>query len=86
MLDRRAMCWIVLAILLTTYLASLFSNYALFEIDLLFVSTLGSLSPIWSLIIGRCRGERATLHEWLGAFLSVVGVVVLICGSTTRLS
>jgi drug/metabolite transporter (DMT)-like permease len=85
-LDRRAMCWIVVAILLTTYLASLFSNYALFEIDLLFVSTLGSLSPIWSLIIGRCRGERATLHEWLGAFLAVVGVVVLICGSTTRLS
>ena len=81
-LDRRAIRWLVVAVFLTTFSASLLSNIALFKIDLFFVSTLGSLSPIWALIIGRCRGERATPREWLGAFLAVVGVVVLIWGST----
>lgn len=86
-LDCRAICWIVLAICLTTYLASMFSNYALLKIDLFFVSTLGSLSPVWALIIGSCRccrglvrAERATPRRWFGAFLAIFGVVVLIWG------
>ena len=91
MLDRRAIRWLVFAVFLTTFLASLLSNIALFKIDLFFVSTLGSLSPIWALLIGSCpccRGlvgggrEQATWRDWLGAILAIVGVVVLIWGST----
>ena len=90
-LDRRAIGWLVFAVFLTTFLASLLSNIALFKIDLFFVSTLGSLSPIWALLIGSCpccRGlvgggrEQATWRDWLGAVLAIVGVVVLIWGST----
>ena len=81
-LDRRAIRWLVFAVFLTTFLASLLSNIALFKIDLFFVSIFGSLSPIWALVIGRCRGERATCPEWIGAFFAVLGVVILILGST----
>ena len=89
-LDRRAIVWLVFAVFLTTFLASLLSNIALFKIDLFFVSTLGSLSPIWALLIGSCRccrglvggREQATWRDWLGAILAIVGVVVLIWGST----
>ena len=89
-LDRRAIGWLVFAVFLTTFLASLLSNIALFKIDLFFVSTLGSLSPIWALLIGSCRccrglvggREQATWRDWLGAILAIVGVVVLIWGST----
>ena len=89
-LDRRAIGWLVFAVFLTTFLASLLSNIALFKIDLFFVSTLGSLSPIWALLIGSCRccrglvggREQATWRDWLGAVLAIVGVVVLIWGST----
>ena len=77
-LDRRAIGWLVFAVFLTTFLASLLSNIALFKIDLFFVSTLGSLSPIWALVIGRCRGERATCPEWIGAFFAVLGVAILV--------
>jgi len=77
-LDRRAVGLLVLAISLTTYLASMLNNFALFQIDLFFVSTLGSLSPIWALVVGRFRGERATLRSWLGSFLAVAGVALLI--------
>ena len=77
-LDRRATGLLVLAISLTTYLASMLNNFALFQIDLFFVSTLGSLSPIWALVIGLFRGERATLRSWLGSILAVAGVAVLI--------
>ena len=77
-LDRRAIGLIVLAISLTTFLASMLNNFALFQIDLFFVATLGSLSPIWALVIGKCRGERATLRSWLGSVLAVAGVAVLI--------
>ena len=82
MLDRRAIGWLVFAVFLTTFSASLLSNFALFKIDLFFVSIFGSLSPIWALVIGRCRGERATCPEWIGAFFAVLGVVILILGST----
>ena len=81
-LDRRAIRWLVFAVFLTTFSASLLSNFALFKIDLFFVSIFGSLSPIWALVIGRCRGERATCPEWIGAFFAVLGVVILILGST----
>ena len=81
-LDRRAIGWLVFAVFLTTFSASLLSNFALFKIDLFFVSIFGSLSPIWALVIGRCRGERATCPEWIGAFFAVLGVVILILGST----
>ena len=81
-LDRRAIRWLVFAVFLTTFSASLLSNFALFKIDLFFVSIFGSLSPIWALVIGRCRGERATCPEWIGAFVAVLGVVILILGST----
>ena len=77
-LGRRAIGLIVLAISLTTFLASMLNNFALFKIDLFFVSTLGSLAPIWALVFGKCRGERATLRSWLGSVLAVAGVVVLI--------
>ena len=77
-LNRRAIGLIVLAISLTTFLASLLNNFALFKIDLFFVSIFGSLSPIWALVIGLCRGERATSRSWLGSVLAVAGVVALI--------
>ena len=77
-LNRRAIGLIVLAISLTTFLASLLNNFALFKIDLFFVAIFGSLSPIWALVIGLCRGERATRRSWLGSVLAVAGVVALI--------
>ena len=71
--------WMMLAISLTTYACSILNNYALFKIDLFYVATLNSMSPIWALLLAvSFRHERPSWHAWAGSVLAVLGVVILV--------
>ena len=67
-----------LGILLVTFLTPSLSNYALFQIALALALTLGSVGPLYALLLGALVAKKApTRQAWLGAVLTVAGVVVL---------
>lgn len=77
-LARADIGWLILAISLTTYLSSMLRNFALFQIDLFYVSTLGATSPIWALLIATVRRERTSPRAWVGSCGAVMGVMILV--------
>ena len=70
--------WVVLGVLLTTFLCPAVGNFALFLISLPTWATLGALGPMYALPLGwLLRREPVTRWAVLGAALAVAGVVPL---------
>ena len=72
--------WVIVSIgvLFVTFLSPALASYALFEITLALAITLGSVTPLFTLPLGwLLKGERPTPHSFLGASVSVLGVIVL---------
>ena len=70
--------WVVLGVLLTTFLCPALGNFALFLISLPAWATLGALGPMYALPLGwLLRREPVTRWAVLGAALAVAGVVPL---------
>ena len=63
---------------LVTFICPALSNYALFQIAIALAITLGSLTPLYALILERLlKGKQATLRAIVGALLAVSGVIIL---------
>jgi drug/metabolite transporter (DMT)-like permease len=74
------MSWIKICIgvLFVTFLCPALSNYALFQISLALALTLGSIAPLYALILEwPLQGKRPTIRATIGAFLAVGGVGIL---------
>lgn len=70
--------WVVLGVLLTTFLCPALGNFALFLISLPAWATLGALGPMYALPLGwLLQGEPVTKWAVLGAALAVAGVIPL---------
>jgi len=72
--------WIKISIgvLFVTFLCPALSNYALFQIALALAITLGSISPIYALILEwPLTQKKPTLTAVTGATLAVGGVIFL---------
>ncbi len=70
--------WVVLGVLLTTFLCPALGNFALFLISLPTWATLGALGPMYALPLGwLLRREPVTKWAVLGAALAVAGVIPL---------
>lgn len=69
---------ICMGVAFVTFICPALSNFALFQIAIALAITLGSLSPLYALILEwLLRGKRTTIRGALGALLAVSGVVVL---------
>ena len=68
-----------LGVVFVTFLCPALSNYALFQIALALALTLGSITPVYALILewAILRNKRPTLRAIIGASLAVAGVAVL---------
>ena len=68
-----------LGVVFVTFLCPALSNYALFQIALALALTLGSITPVYALILewAILPNERPTLRAIIGASLAVAGVAVL---------
>lgn len=63
---------------LVTFLCPALSNYALLQIALVLAITLGSVTPLYALVLEwPLKGRRPTLKSVFGSFLAVGGVVIL---------
>lgn len=79
-LSKRNWAKISFGVLFVTYICPLLSNYALFEIPLGLALTLGSITPLYGMILEwMIHGEekKPTLYSILGALLAIGGVVIL---------
>jgi len=69
---------ICLGVILVTFLSALLSNYALFQIALALAITLGSITPLYALILEwPLKGIRPTVKATLGSMIAVGGVCIL---------
>lgn len=68
-----------LGVVFVTFLCPALSNYALFQIALALALTLGSITPVYALILewAILRNKRPTLRAIIGASLAVAGVAGL---------
>jgi len=72
--------WLVVSmgVLFVTFLCPALSNFALFEISLALAVTLCSITPLYTLpLMWLLKNEKPTAKGCLGAFLAVLGVIVL---------
>jgi drug/metabolite transporter (DMT)-like permease len=85
MLTRREWLKITTGVGLVTFLCPALSNYSLFQIALGLAVSLGSVGPIYGLILDwPFKGKKPTLHGCIGVFFAVAGVVVLCLWGTTK--
>ena len=69
---------IMCGVLFVTFLTPALSNYALFKITLAQAFTLGSITPLYALILEWIvRGKRPSVRSTLSGFLAAGGVAVL---------
>ncbi len=65
-------------VLFVTFICPSLSNYALFQISLAFALTLGSISPLYALILEwPFHGTKPSFRAIIGASLSIGGVCIL---------
>lgn len=65
-------------VLFVTFICPSLSNYALFQISLAFASTLGSISPLYALILEwPFHGTKPSFRAIIGASLAIGGVCIL---------
>lgn len=69
---------ICIGVVLVTFLCPALSNYALFQISLAFALTLGSISPLYGLILEwPLKGIKPSFRCIIGACAAIGGVVIL---------
>lgn len=77
-LTRRGWVKISTGVGLVTFLCPALSNYSLFQITLGLAVSLGSVGPLYGLILDwPFKGRRPTVYGCIGAFFAVAGVAVL---------
>ncbi|KAL7546525.1 hypothetical protein ACHAWF_009858 [Thalassiosira exigua] len=77
-LTRMGWLQITAGVLFVTFLCPALSNYALFQIALGLAVSLGSVGPLYGLLLDwPFRGRRPTWLGCLGVLLSIAGVVIL---------
>lgn len=77
-MGRKEWGKICLGVAFVTFICPALSNYALFQIAIALAITLGSLTPLYALILEKIlRGKKATKRGISGAILAVSGVIVL---------
>ena len=77
-MDSRAWSKICLGVLFVTFICPALSNYALFQITLALALTLGSITPLYALILEwPFHGKKPNIWAILGVLLAVGGVIIL---------
>mmetsp|Transcript_27212 Transcript_27212/g.40932 ORF Transcript_27212/g.40932 Transcript_27212/m.40932 type:complete len:354 (-) Transcript_27212:1247-2308(-) len=77
-MNIQAWSRICLGVLFVTFICPALSNYALFQITLALALTLGSITPLYALILEwPFHGKQPTLCATMGVMFAIVGVVVL---------
>jgi len=77
-LSRIGWLQITTGVGLVTFLCPALSNYALFQIALGFAISLGSIGPLYGLLLDwPFKGKRPTLCGCIGVVLAIAGVVIL---------
>ena len=77
-LTRMGWLQITAGVGLVTFLCPALSNFALFQIALGLAVSLGSIGPLYGLILDwPFKGKRPTICGCIGVLLAVAGVVVL---------
>lgn len=72
--------WIKVSIgvMLVTFLCPSLSNYALFQIALALAITLGSVTPLYALLLEwPIKGNKPTFKSFIGSVFAIAGVVIL---------
>jgi drug/metabolite transporter (DMT)-like permease len=78
--EMPAVPWVIVSIgvFFVTFLSPALANYSLFEIPLALSISLSSITPLFTIPLGIFRkGDRPTLQGYIGAGLSVMGVMIL---------
>jgi len=77
-LSRIGWLQITAGVALVTFLCPALSNYALFQIALGLAISLGSIGPLYGLLLDwPFKGKRPTLCGCIGVILAIAGVVIL---------
>eukprot|EP00978_Attheya_sp_CCMP212_P020723 scaffold59642_cov52-Attheya_sp.AAC.1 len=77
-LTKKAWLQVASGVLFVTFLCPALSNYALFEIALALAITLGSISPLYAMLLDwPIQGIRPSMRKCFGASLAVGGVIIL---------
>jgi len=77
-LTKKAWLQVSSGVLFVTFLCPALSNYALFEIALALAITLGSISPLYAMLLDwPIQGIRPSIRRCFGASLAVGGVIIL---------
>jgi len=77
-MSRKGWGKICMGVALVTFICPALSNYALFQIAIALAITLGSLTPLYALILEWIlNGNQPTKQGVIGAILAVLGVVIL---------
>jgi drug/metabolite transporter (DMT)-like permease len=77
--DMSLTSWlkIMTGILFVTFICPSLSNYALFQVSLYIALSMGSTTPLFGFLLELILGRQPSLRGFLGAILSVGGVIVL---------
>jgi drug/metabolite transporter (DMT)-like permease len=77
-LSRKGWVNITTGVVLVTFLCPALSNYSLFQVALGLAVSLGSVGPLYGLILDwPFKGKRPTVFGCVGVFLAVTGVIIL---------
>ena len=77
-MNVKAWMKICIGVLFVTFICPALSNYALFQITLVLALTVGSISPLYALVLEwPFHGNKPTIQATCGALLAVGGVVIL---------
>ena len=68
---------IMTGILFVTFICPSLSNFALFQVSLYIALSLGSTTPLFGFLLELILGKQPSFRGFLGAILSVGGVIVL---------
>ena len=82
-MDRTSWTRVLGGVMFVTFWSPVLSNYALFEVALGLALTLGSVGPLYSLVLSYFflqQPEKSThirAQEWMGSLLAIAGIAIL---------